>query len=308
MNGQRLCVIGSLNVDLTVRLSRFHRAGETVFGSGFAMYAGGKGGNAATAMARLGADVLMVGRLGLDQHGAFYRASLIKNGVDVSGVEDMADAPTGVALIEVDDAGENRIAVVSGANMAVDAEQIDRLWPLIVAQDVFMLQLELPLETVAYTISRLRAAGKTVLLDPAPIPAEPLPQAMLRQVDYLLPNEEELAMLSGMQAHTEAETIAAASRLYRLGARAVLAKRGRHGAVLVTPEGARAYPGFAVDAVDTTAAGDGFGAGFAVGLARGLPVGEAIRLANAVGALSTTAHGAQGAMPSMDAVDALLNA
>ncbi len=301
---KKLCVIGSLNVDLTIRVPRFHVPGETITGEDFKTYAGGKGGNQAVASAKLGADTLMAACLGDDQNAQFYRSVLAESGVDARGVGADASVPSGVALIEVDPSGENRIALVPGANASMTPARVDAVWPFLADRDIFLFQLEIPLETIEYAARRLHEAGKTVLLDPAP--ARPLPDALLACADFITPNETELSLLSGMPADTPDQAVAAARSLIQRGARAVLAKRGRHGAMLITAGEVIAIPGFTVKAVDTTAAGDSFNAGFAVALAQDLPLPQAVRFANAVGALSTTAHGAQGAMPGMDAARALI--
>lgn len=296
---KKICVIGSLNTDLTVRLPAFHAPGETVIGDSFATYPGGKGGNQAVAAARLGAPVAMVGKLGDDPYGRLYRSVLAENHIDAAGVEVAAGLPSGIAFIEVNHAGENRIIVVPGANSAVDCAQIDRLWPFLLGQDIFLFQLEIPLDTITYAAARLRAAGKTILLDPAPAPAAALPDALLAAVDYLLPNASELACLGRLHGLASDAPIAIAQALMAAGVGAVIAKRGKEGAILITPEDAARVPSYPVRAVDTTAAGDSFAAGFAASLAEGKTPLEAVRFANAVGALSTLGHGAQSAMPSM---------
>ncbi len=294
---QPICVIGSLNVDLTVTLPRFHLPGETITGTAFNTYAGGKGGNQAVAAARLGAAVAMVGKLGNDGNGAFYRHTLQGHGVGLSGVLTAPEAPTGVALIEVDAAGENRIALVPGANALVDRAQIDSLGPLLQKHRIFLLQLEIPMDVTVYAADLLGSRGGTLLLDPAP--AVPLPEGLYGHVDCLTPNETELALLSGLPAGSPEEAEQAARALLRRGAKAVLAKLGGKGCLYVDGERTLRAPGFQVDVVDTTAAGDSFNAGFAVALAMDWPLEEALRFANAVGALSTTGKGAQAAMPTM---------
>lgn len=302
---KRLCVIGSLNVDLTITIPRFHAPGETISGTGFATYTGGKGGNQAVALGRLGADVAMAGLLGRDAHGDLYAERLKQEGVDATLIE-RCEQPTGVALIEVESAsGNNRIALNAGANQMLNEAYIDRVLPRLLACEVFLFQLETPLEAVGYAARRLHEAGKTILLDPAP--ARPLSDELLRCVDYITPNETELALLTGMPTDTPERVQAAAERLLDAGARAVVAKLGARGAMLFSREEILRDDGFRVQAVDTTAAGDSFNAGFACALARGMNRREALRLANAVGALSTTAMGAQAAMPSLEGALALIH-
>lgn len=303
---KKICVIGSLNVDLTVSVPRFNLPGETIFGTDFKTYPGGKGGNQAVAAAKLGADVTMCGALGDDGNSEVYRGLMKKLGIrDLVRV--VPGVPSGVALIEVDTAGENRIVVISGANMKVDPAQLDADMESIMECDVFLLQLEIPLDTIEYIAEKLHAAGKTVILDPAPAPATPLSDRLLASVDYVTPNETELAAISGCPTGTEAEIEAAAHVLQAKGCANVIAKIGARGAMWGGADGMIRVPGFKVKAVDTTAAGDSFNAGFAVGLAEGKSVSDAIRFANAVGALSTTAVGAQGAMPSYAQAEALMS-
>lgn len=300
---KKICVIGSLNIDLTASVPRFNVLGETIFGTDFQTFTGGKGGNQAVAAAKLGADVCMLGKLGNDANGGIWR-QLMQDLKITDRVETAEGHPSGVALIEVDPKGENRIIVISGANMQVDRDQIDRNWDALMAYDIFLFQLEIPLETVLYAAKRLHEAGKTVILDPAP--AAPLPDELISNVDYITPNETELATLCSCSTEDIDEVKAAAGTLLARGCGNVIAKMGGRGAMLVNPEGAVLVPGFKVNAVDTTAAGDSFNAGLAVALADGLSGADAIRFANAVGAISTTAVGAQGAMPSREQVDALL--
>ena len=297
MNTKKICVIGSLNIDLTVSMERFHQPGETVTGTAFNTFTGGKGGNQAVAAARLGGDVYMVGCVGDDAHGEMYLNVLKNEGINTEFVEKTDEVSTGVALIEVDKNGENRIAVVPGANHAVTTDMVSRSIKAITDSGVMLLQLETPIESVTHAAAIGKRNKLKVILDPAP--ARPLSDALLFLCDYITPNETELATLTGMKTDTDEEAIAACAQLIARGAGAVLHKRGARGCILVTKNGARKFTGYKVDAVDTTAAGDTFNAGFAAGLAMDLPVDDAIRLANAAGALSTTAMGAQGAMPTL---------
>ena len=297
MKNSKICVVGSLNVDLTVSLERFHQPGETITGTDFATFTGGKGGNQAVAAARLGGDVYMVGCVGCDANGDMYLDTLKKEGIRTDFVERTDEVSTGVALIEVDKTGENRIAVVPGANHAVTTDMISRSLQAITDSGVMLLQLETPIESVTHAAAIAKRNKLKVILDPAP--ARPLSDALLYLCDYITPNETELAILTGLPVETDEDALIACSKLIKRGVGAVLHKRGAKGALLVTKQGARVFPGYKVDAVDTTAAGDSFNAGFAVGLAMDLPVDDAVRLANAAGALSTTAMGAQAAMPSL---------
>lgn len=302
----KLCVVGSLNVDLTVTVPRFHLPGESMFALSFNTYTGGKGGNQAIAAARLGADVTMVGCLGNDSFSNIYLEALDREGISREGIVLTHEAPTGIAFIEVDPAGENRILVNKGANDELSCEAVTQKEALIRSAGVCLFQLENPLPAINHAMAIARQAGAKVILDPAPVPHTKVSEAIFALCDVVTPNETELNLLTGMPVDTLEEAAAAAMKLIAQGARAVINKRGAQGALLVTSQGYKLYPGFKVKVVDTTAAGDSFNAGLGVGLAMGWELGEAIVLANAVGALSTTAQGAQAAMPTMEQAMALL--
>lgn len=291
---KKLCVIGSLNIDLTITIPRFHLPGESITGSDFQTFTGGKGGNQAVALARLGADVMMSGMLGDDANGRMYLEVLRREGVNTDAVMLTKDAPTGVALIEVDQSsGDNRIAVAPGANLCADRAFADAVFEKISLCDIFLFQLEIPIDTVVLLAKRLCDAGKTIILDPAP--AAPMPDELIRCVDYITPNETELSFFTSQSANDDASTERAARILLSRGAKAVIAKMGKRGAMLVSDQVLRA-PGFLVRAIDTTAAGDSFNAGFAYAKAMDMAESEALRFGNAVAAISTTQMGAQAAM------------
>ena len=302
---KQICVLGSLNIDMTLFVPHFNAPGETVTGTSLQIFTGGKGGNQAVACARLGAPVKMIGCLGSDANGAMYREALRREGVDASGVETCADVPSGAAFIEVTPEGENRIALAAGANGRLTPERVRSRESEIAACGLYLTQLENPLEAIAEGLRIAHAHGLTAILDPAP--ARPLPDELLALCDIVTPNETELRILTGMPSDTLEEAAAAARSLIERGARLVLNKRGAAGALLVSAGECRVFPGFPVNAVDTTAAGDSFNAGLAVGLAEGLGLEEAIRLANATGALSTTQAGAQPAMPTRAQAEALIH-
>jgi ribokinase len=298
-----IVVVGSLNVDLVVRAERFPAPGATVTGEGFAVVPGGKGANQACAAARLGGDVRMVGCVGADAHGTLVRRSLAEAGADVAHVRAVRGTPTGVALITVDGAGENTIVVVPGANARLTPDALDEVAAAFDRAAVVLLQLEVPLPTVQEAARRARAAGARVVLDPAP--ARPLPDALLALVDYLTPNQTELAALAAGAAVRDAgEATAAARELLGRGARNVVVKRGEEGALLVGADGACAWPAPRVRAVDATAAGDAWNGAFAFGLARGDSTDAAGRLATAAASVSVTRAGAQPSLPTLAEAEA----
>ena len=301
---KNICVIGSLNIDMTLFVPHFNAPGETLTGTGMQIFTGGKGGNQAVACARLGAPVRMVGCLGDDANGRMYMDVLKKEGVDTSGMTVCEGVTSGVAFIEVVPQGENRIALAVGANGELSPEVVRAHEDAVAACGVCMVQLENPLESIIEGMKLAKKHGLTVILDPAP--ARPLPDEIFGLCDIVTPNETELQILTGMSTDTVEDAVKAARTLIERGARTVLNKRGAAGVLLVTVDECRMIPGFRVNAVDTTAAGDSFNAGLAVGLADGMAIDDAIRLANAVGALSTTKAGAQPAMPGREQAEALI--
>jgi ribokinase len=303
-----IVVVGSLNADLVVRVDRFPVAGETLRGRRFDVFAGGKGGNQAAAAARLGGHVAMVGQVGGDGYGRWLRGSLESVGVNASYVSTDDAVSSGVALITTDAAGQNTIVVVAGANGTFAPERLAPAGTLLRQASVVLLQLEVPLATVERAAAEARAAGATLLLDPAP--AADVPDQLLALASLVTPNESELAALAAAPVldgpTPDGEIDRRAARLLDRGAGAVLVKLGARGARLVTPTRRAAWAAFPVEVVDTTAAGDAFNGGLAVALAGGATLDDAIRFACAAGALSVTRAGAQPSMPTRGEVDQLL--
>ena len=297
---KELCVIGSLNMDLVTTVGDFPKPGETIFGDSFKTFPGGKGANQAVALGKLGADVLMVGKVGDDIYGAKYLEVLKNNNVRQDGVDVEKEISSGVAIIKVNNKGENNIVVVSGANGKVDVNYIESKWDVILKADIFLFQLEIPMETVVYTMKKLKDLGKTIILDPAP--ASKLPDAVFNYIDFITPNETELETLSEKKIDNEDDLREAANILFDKGVKVIISKQGRRGAAIIRRNECVNVPGFKVNAVDTTAAGDSFNAGFAFALAQGKTLDECVKFANAVGAISTTALGAQEAMPHYEVV------
>jgi ribokinase len=302
-------VVGSINMDLVARCPHIPAPGETILGTAFTLTPGGKGANGATAAARLGAThpptrVVMVGAVGRDDNGAALRRNLADRDVDAGGVGELDGIPTGVALIAVSDAGENSIVVVPGANGHLLPQQVDAALKR-AAPDIVLMQLEIPLETVAYAAEQAHGIGTRVLLDPAPATA--LPERLLRHVDLLLPNEGELALLSSLPAsESDEQTARAAQRLREWGVAAVVVKCGDRGALIVDGNDPRRVPTLQVEVVDTTGAGDCFDGALAVALAEGQPLDAAVRFATYAAALSCTQLGAQTAQPTRAAVEQAL--
>lgn len=302
---KKCAVIGSINMDMVVGTPRFPAPGESITGSVFRTVPGGKGANQAVALARLGASVKMAGKIGSDAFGAQYLENFARNGVDVSAVEVHDGATTGLADILVSDDGENCIVYIPGANSLCDSAWLERALERTKDCDIFLMQLEIPMETTLECIRRLRAMGKTIILDPAP--AVCLPEEVLALVDYITPNETELCILTP-ELPEDATMEARIERLIGDSDRVVVHKRGSDGAYICTKDGICHVPGFCVKTVDSTAAGDTFNAGLAAGLAMGMELPETVRMANAAAALSVTAFGAQDGMPSMEAARRLMEA
>ncbi len=298
-----ILVIGSLNADLVIRIPRYPQAGETLQGSDLLTFPGGKGANQAVAAARLGERVTLVGHVGQDSLGDFLLAQLEANSVETSHIRRDPTA-TGTAIILVEENGQNRIVLSPGANANVSVDEIESVsFPDF---DLLLLQLEIPLETVLRAAQRAHQNGVRVLLNPAP--ARPLPDDLLANVDFLIPNESELSLLTGLPVTDLASADAAARQLLQRGVPMVIVTLGEKGALIVEPQRARHIPAFVVKAIDTTAAGDAFIGGLSSALQRDLSLDDAVRFANACGALATTRLGAQPSLPRREEVEAFLAA
>ncbi len=303
MNTPNIIVVGSANTDMVVRVPHLLQPGETLLGSQFVMARGGKGANQAVAARRLGARVTFVARLGRDNFGRDSAAAYREEGIDTAFVAWDDEAPSGVALIMVSDAAENIIAVVPGANGRLSPGDIRAAEQAIIGADCMLLQLEIPLETVETAARLAKKNGVRVILNPAP--GVQLPRSILESVDVITPNENEAAILVGDGLDFSAEQ--AAVDLFRLlEVPALVVTLGGRGARLVQGSQVLDLPAFQVEPIDTTAAGDAFNGALAVALGRGEPLAEAVRFANAVGALSTTRLGAQPSLPSGDEVEAFM--
>ncbi|MYA50337.1 MAG: ribokinase [Chloroflexi bacterium] len=297
-------VLGSINMDLIGAAPRLPSPGETVLGGDFYTAPGGKGANQAVAAARMGASVRMVGRVGTDLFAPQLLDSLRASGVDVSGVMEDPDAASGVAMILLDASRENRILVASGANMRCDDTQVDAVKSALDGADALMLQCEIPAAASLKAARIAKEMGVHVVWDPAPAGAFP-PEAY-GLVDALTPNQAEAAALTGIDVTDVASAESAARALVQRGVRAVVVKMGEAGAFYLSDGDSGYVPPFEVEAVDTVAAGDAFGAAMTCALAEGKSLSEAVRSGAAAGALAVTRPGAQDAMPTRADVEALL--
>lgn len=289
-----IVVVGSLNMDLVVRAPRHPAPGETLIGSDFQTFPGGKGANQAVAAARLGAQVRMLGRVGQDAFGNALLNTVQQNGVDTTFIRYDEKAATGVALITLDSAGQNTIVVAPGANMRVSPQDIEEAEAAFEGADLLLTQLECPLETVQAAVRMAHRHGLRVALNPAP--AHPLPAELLPQIDYLLPNEPELCHI--VEGQTELSS--AAGWLIDNGISHLVVTLGEQGALLITSDSQEKFPAFAVQVVDTVAAGDAFAGAFCVALIEGRPLREAVIWGNAAGAIAVTRPGAQPSLPTRE--------
>ncbi|MBU1492785.1 MAG: ribokinase [Actinobacteria bacterium] len=294
-----IVVVGSLNLDTTVRVARLPQPGESVLGQGHFSDTGGKGANQAVAAARLGGTVAMIGKVGADAAGARLLQSLREAGVSIDAVGKSAEAATGLALITVDERGENMIVVSPGANAALLPSDVRDAAGILEAATVTLLQLEIRTDTVAEAAA---LSGGTVILNPAP--ARALETRVLARVDVLIPNRTELAVLTGSP---EPRTVEDAARLASTieGPRAVIVTLGADGALLVEGGEAVHVPAVPVEPIDPTGAGDAFCAGVADALVRGSTREEAVRWAVRCGAAATLRWGAQAALPTREDVERL---
>lgn len=300
-----IIVFGSINLDLVTKTPRLPIAGETLQGSEFFTAAGGKGANQAVAAARLGATTHLVGRLGDDQFGRQLLSGLRAEGIETAGI--LVDAgATGVAVITVDDAGENNIIIVAGANGRVCQQDVERLSPLLPGAAALLLQFEIGMPAVLAAAQAAHRAGIQVILDPAP--AQDIPPELYSLVDIITPNEVEAAQLVGLAVDGQEGAYQAAFELRRRGVKVAIVKLGDRGVVCATSTESFYIPAFSVAAVDTVAAGDAFNGGLAVALAEGYCLREAVTWGTAAGALTATKAGAQPALPDLATLEAFLKA
>ena len=295
----KVLVVGSINMDLVVRVPHSPRPGETVLGGDFETFPGGKGANQAVAAARMGGEVTMVGRVGSDNFGDTLIQELVENKIRTTYVIKDTDTPTGIAMIAVAANGENLIVVASGANYKVTEADVTNARDIMRDTDLLLLQLECQMEVVTAAVDLAKAYDIPVVLNPAP--AQPLSQSLLANVDILTPNETELMMLAG-----ENTVDKAVEKVLSWGTKNLVVTLGANGARVVTKGVDKHLPAHEVTAVDTTAAGDAFNGALAVAYAEGKTLLEAVEYGMAAGALAATRRGAQPSLPTRDAVENLI--
>jgi ribokinase len=287
----RIAVIGSANIDLTTFSDLFPKAGETIFGQRFDLGFGGKGANQAVASRLCGADVFMVARVGSDLFGPATIENFKKLGIDSTHVKQIEGVSSGVAPIFVEPNGQNRIFVVKGANDLLKPADVDAAADVLKTVDCMVLQFEIPLETVYYSVGFARKNGIRCIVNPAP--AQPVDLNAFAGLDYFVPNESEAETITGMPVRNVEDAKKCAEKLLSGGVKRVILTLGANGSLLAGREGMEHIPAFSVKSIDSTGAGDAFIGSFAVFLGEGLPEREAVRRANLYAGLSTTGVGTQ---------------
>ena len=300
----KILVLGSSNVDLILRVPRFHYPGETIRADNLTTVFGGKGANQAIASKRLGAEVTFITKLGDDHYGKSYRRYLIEKGLNPKSILTDKKIPTGMAFIELDSKGENRIIVSPGSNSSLSVDDLKRCSPLFRKIEVFVTQLEIPIETVRMGLKMAKRYDALTLLNPSP--SRPLSAEILSLTDFLVPNELEAQSLTGLRMKKDQDISRIAARLLKMGVKNVVITLGPKGLFFKNPNEEIQMKAFQVKVVDTTAAGDAFMGALACGLAENKSIREVLMFANAVGTLATTKLGAQPSLPLKKELDAFL--
>ncbi len=300
-----IIVFGSINIDLVATVPRLPIAGETLLGHNFFQVPGGKGANQAVAMARLGISTQMVGRIGADSFGTELINNLQRSGVQTNNIFIDETVSSGVAVIAVDDRGENQIIVIPGANGRVNQEDVARLSHLLPNRTALLLQFEIPISAVVAAAKVARKAGVKVILDPAPAQSH-VPDELYPLVDIMTPNEVEAGQLVGFSVNSEESAKEAAAVLLQRGVKCAIVKLGAKGVFCATAEESFFVPAFPIDVIDTVAAGDAFNGGLAAALHEGLSLHQAVVWGAAAGALAATKPGAQTSLPDRLTFDAFL--
>lgn len=303
MTPRNILVIGSANIDLVARVSRIPRPGETLMGQSFATICGGKGANQAVAASRLGGNVWFLGCVGDDAFGVQQKESLLDAGVKLDYLKTVSGTPTGTAIIEVSDEGENSIVVVPGANFALTPEDIYCCRAAFAAADAVLMQLEVPVAVVEAALDLARETHTLSILDIGS--DQPVSEAVIGKATVVTPNVSEAERLTGMTIESDDDVEIAAKRLLSFGSRHVVMKLGSRGCRYFSATEALEAAPFKVKVVDTTAAGDAFTGALGVAWKEGA-IAETLRYANAVGALATTRAGAQPSLPFAEDVALLV--
>nr|GGG72872.1 ribokinase [Virgibacillus oceani] len=292
-------------MDLVVQTPRAPENGETIIGTHFSRFPGGKGANQAVSASRLGGDVIMAGKVGSDEFGEEMIAALNKEQIDTRSILKDETSPTGIGMVTVEADGNNRIIVVPGANMAYGMDDLRTIESQIKAADIVVVQLEMDVHMIERAVTIAADHHVPVILNPAP--AQELNDNLLSKVTYLTPNSTEAEILTGIKINSTEDAERAANALLNKGIENVVLTLAEEGALIVNGTGAHPIPGFQVEAVDSVAAGDAFNGALAVGITQGKPLTEVVRFANAVGALTVTKEGAIPSLPNLGEVNNFLN-
>lgn len=299
---KKILIIGSLNMDMVVEMEQMPKTGETILGRSLSYIPGGKGANQACAVGKAGGRAEMLGCIGDDEFGRTLKENLAACHVAVDELKISREQPTGMAVINVSDGGDNSIVVIQGANNECDTGYLQAHEAAFENCDIVILQMEIPFETIRYAVQKAAQLGKTVILNPAPAPQE-LPQDILSCTDYLIPNETELNRLAGAAGDTLDTYAAGAEKFLVQGVKNVIVTMGDKGCLLVNKQGKELFEARKVNAVDTTAAGDCFCGSFAVAVSEGKSTGEAIRFANTASSIAVQRNGAQTSIPDRGEIE-----
>ncbi len=302
MERPKIAVIGSCNTDMVIKVDHLPKPGETIIGHDFMTNQGGKGANQAVAVSRMGGDTLFVARLGDDGFGRQSLSLLSDEGIDTRYVQLTPGVSTGVAMIPVDEKGENSIIVASGANAMLSETDVEAAREEICKASILLMQLETPIPTLTYAARMAHEAGVTVVLNPAPFPKEALPQELLKNVDIITPNETEAAGMSGIEITDEASALQAIMAIRKFGIGRVVITAGSAGAYTEENGKLLHIETFKTDVLDTTAAGDTFCGALCVALSQGKTFVHAIRRANKAASISVTRMGAWRSIPRADEI------
>lgn len=302
MQNNKIVVIGSCNTDMVIKVHHLPLPGETIIGYDFMTNQGGKGANQAVAVARMGGDTAFIARLGDDGFGRNSLALLKKEGIDTEYVNFTEGVSTGVAMIPVDEKGENSIIVASGANAMLSEADIDAAKELIANASIVLMQLETPIPTLMQAAKIAHEAGVKVVLNPAPFPKEPLPAEFLQNVDLIIPNETEITGMTGVEINSKDTIKKAMLRICEIGVKNVVLTAGGAGAYLLENGELVNVPTFKTNVVDTTAAGDTFCGSLCVALSRGESLNDAVRFANKAASISVSRMGAWRSIPQKEEV------
>lgn len=302
---KNICVLGSINIDLTLRVDRMVKPGETILSKGYKKTFGGKGANQALAAKLLGADVTFIGRVGNDENGIQIVKSLEKNKIDISNIKFIENSSTGMAVITVDDYGSNSIIVVPGANMDIDRKAIIEERESIINSKILVSQFETPLESTIEAFKIAKENGVITLLNPAP--AKQIPDGLLRLTDIIVPNETEAFEITNIEIGDNASMIEASKKFIKGGVKFVIITLGEKGAALISENEFSIVPAYKVKSIDTTAAGDSFIGALASRLLNEenldfKSIESAMKFANKVSSIVVQKEGAQSSLPKLEDV------